>query len=374
MFNRLACSAGRNFAAKCFRFKARRMFSGEKFPGFVDRNDISAIQKVKDEARQKLITEKGDIDKDMLTVDQMTQKIVEIKSLEDFKEKIVERQKPIVMFCMAKWCNTSKQLLPTVLEQYSINWELWDLALFDIDTVPKLTTVLQLNKIPTVLLVAYGDIVDGFKGLVSATEVENFFKAANKVGEQYTAGVNINAQFEKLIQAYEGQDWGQILEVSASLKKSPVPPGQKRLIQLFEVTALVKSGREAEGQALFETVNSQPVPETQEEVVKSIRQIEDALKSYFSQIKEKQASLSGDFQVMLKDAGNDPDKLFALSSRCIEQEVFDIALESLLRIVKKEKHWNDKAAFNRFVELLKNPKVPKQLIKEYRIKLGSIIA
>jgi thioredoxin-like negative regulator of GroEL len=52
---------------------------------------------------------------------------------------------------------------------------------FDIDSDNELTTLLQINKTPTVLLINDGDVVDGIKGLASDKEISEFFKSLDKI-------------------------------------------------------------------------------------------------------------------------------------------------------------------------------------------------
>ena len=350
-----------------------RRFSN-KFSPIVDRNDISALTQVKKEAKEKLQSEKQEIENQMLTTDQLTQKIIQVSNLEDLKVKVVERKRPTVMFCMAKWCNTSKQLLPTVLEQYSLYWQSWDLALIDIDEDAKLTSALKIDKVPTVLLIAHGDVVDGFKGIVSETEVQNFFNTAKKVGDSYAAASDIEEAMSAMVKAYEAQEWMKVLEYTALLKQAPLHPTMKRLARLFEVSALVSTGLTAEAKALYDEITAQPMPKGQEQVLQSISAIESGLSNYFEQYSLSQTQATEGLSNSLEAAGNDQQRLYTLALASIEEEAFEIALESLIRILKIDRNWNEKAAFNKFLETLKNPKVPKGLVKTYRLKLGSIVA
>lgn len=147
----------RVFGADCR--KIRRRFS--KFDLGKSVNLEAELAKVKQEAKSHLAKEKEDVEKGYLTPDQIISKIVEITDLESFKSKVVERKKPLVLFCMAKWCATSKQIMPLVLEKFSQHHQEWDLAILDIEKDPRISTMLKINKVPTVLLVFNGDVVDG---------------------------------------------------------------------------------------------------------------------------------------------------------------------------------------------------------------------
>ena len=150
-------SEAKLFGAECRRI--RRQFS--KFDTNQPVNLEAELAKVKQEAKSLLEKEKQDIEQGKLTKDQIVKMLVEITDMESFKSKVVERKKPIMVFCMAKWCATSKSILPFMLDKYSQNHKEWDLAILDIEIDPKLTTMLNINKVPTVFLVVNGEIIDG---------------------------------------------------------------------------------------------------------------------------------------------------------------------------------------------------------------------
>lgn len=119
------------------------------------------IMRVKREAKSMLERDSVDVMNNVLTADQMMDRIVEVRDMEGFKQKVVERKKPVVLFCMARWCNTSKQILPMVLDQYASHHNQWDMSIFDIDSDGKITTLLKIDKVPTVLLIHNGEVIDG---------------------------------------------------------------------------------------------------------------------------------------------------------------------------------------------------------------------
>lgn len=353
-------------------FALSRSFSKFDNPG--NRNDISSLFSIKQEAKVKLKNEKEALDKNLLTVDQITQKIIEIKSLEDLKTKVMGSKKPLVIFCMAKWCHSCKQLLPKVLEEFSAEHEFWDLALLDIDVDPQLTTALQITKVPTVLLVAYGDIIHGFKGMVSESEVQKLFETAKKAGLAYQTGQKTNKLVEELVHEYENQNWDEVLSKVDQLSGIPLQPAMIRLVTLFKVTALLNKNNHAEAETIFNQIQSQPMPQGNEQIIQVIKQIEEKVAETFGSLNQKKEETKVDYVSQLEKTGNEPSALFALANTCMEAEAFDVALEALFRIIKTERNWNEKAAYNKYLDILKNPKTPKPLVKDYRLKLGSLIA
>jgi thioredoxin-like negative regulator of GroEL len=67
------------------------------------------------------------------------------------------------------------------LDIYAASQRRWNFAVLDIDTDNELTSLLQISKTPTVLLVNDGDVVDGMKGLASDKEIGEFFGSLEKI-------------------------------------------------------------------------------------------------------------------------------------------------------------------------------------------------
>ncbi len=53
--------------------------------------------------------------------------------------------------------------------------------MLDIEKCDELTTLLQISKTPTVLLVNNGDVVDGITGLANDSEINQFFSSLEKI-------------------------------------------------------------------------------------------------------------------------------------------------------------------------------------------------
>jgi len=338
--------------------------------------DAAGINKVKQEAKKMLQNESQEMAQGNLTLDQLQKRIFEVRSMEDLKTKIVESRRPVVMFCMAKWCGTSKQILPYVLSKYAEQWKLWDMSIFDIDSDPKVTSALQIDKVPCVLLVANGDIVDSFKGLVSDREMDAFFNSAKIMGERQAESEGIDQLYGELMQVYERKDWANVVKIANILAKAPLNDSMKRLVRLFEVLGLINSQQITAAKALYNTFSKEDFKPTNDQVKASVEKIEESIVAHFARIEAKQTEGKESLQAEItaaKESGN-PESLFAVATKCEEKELFDLCLECLYAIVKKDRNWENKKAFNKYVEVLKNPKVEKHVLKDYRLKLGSIVA
>lgn len=129
-------------------------------PGYDPRIE-QEILKVKQEAKQMLRSQQAQPNTGKLSGEQIMQRVSEIKNWEQLQNRVGTNSKPFILFCLAKHCNISKQMLPKVLEAYSSDYEFWDLILFDIDESDQMTTALKIVKTPTIMLIYGGSILDG---------------------------------------------------------------------------------------------------------------------------------------------------------------------------------------------------------------------
>ena len=131
------------------------------FSAGIDPNVEQQILKAKQDAKQMLHSQQAAATEGRLTTEQLMQRVMEIKSQEELMGIVSSSPKPFILFCLAKHCNISKQMLPKVLEALSTQYQLWDLVLFDIDASEQLTTMLKIAKTPTILLIYGGGVIDG---------------------------------------------------------------------------------------------------------------------------------------------------------------------------------------------------------------------
>lgn len=212
----------------------------------------------------------------------------------------------------------------------------------------------------------------GFKGLVAQQEMDAFFQSAHKIGENKLATLKMQHSLYQIVTMYEARNWDGIFQIAKELKASPLEPQVKKLVILFEVAALLNSGEPAKGKSLYDDLQKEPECEVNPEMKGLFDQIESQIKDYFKKLEEKQASQREGLDNLFNELPEEPEALFEFYFMAVEKEAYDIALESLYKIIKKDKTWNDKKAHKAYLELLNNPNVDKALVKTYRNKLASL--
>jgi putative thioredoxin len=92
----------------------------------------------------------------------------------------------------AGWCGPCKQLSPILERLAEADGGSWVLAKIDVDKNPSLSTQLQIQSIPTVLLALGGRLIQGFTGALPEKDVRSFLDqvlaAAQQAGLPGAAG------------------------------------------------------------------------------------------------------------------------------------------------------------------------------------------
>lgn len=206
--------------------------------------------------------------------------------------------------------------------------------------------------------------------------MDAFFKAAGDIGATKSPDIKIQQDFYEIVALYQAKDWKGILQIVKKHKISSLEPQLRKLIDLFEIAALLNSGKYAEAKNLYDnlpkTPESQSDAESQHDVKDILIFLENTIDGYFRELAEKINSSREALAPIFQETPNDPSSLFEFYSVAVQEEVFDLAFESLYKIMQIDKAWNDQKALKAYSDLLKNPKVDKPLIKTYQNKLASL--
>jgi len=100
---------------------------------------------------------------------------------ENFKAKVLESKKPVIIDLWAEWCMPCKMIAPTIDEIAKTYKDKIEVGKVNIDEYPELATELSVMNIPTVI----------------------FFKDGKESGR--VVGVNTKEMFEKKITAFFGK-------------------------------------------------------------------------------------------------------------------------------------------------------------------------
>lgn len=142
---------------------------------FCSNNQVE-ITEAKNEAREFIQEENLSASRLIIKEEDILSRIIKVNSTEKFLKQVVENPKPVQLFCMACWSQPSKDFLPKILDKFVFSNNTWELAIFDIDFSPQLTTQLDIKSVPSCIQISNGNVMDGLKGVPSELDFNQFFK------------------------------------------------------------------------------------------------------------------------------------------------------------------------------------------------------
>tara|TARA_B100000900_G_C20223162_1_gene570735 strand:+ start:208 stop:528 length:321 start_codon:yes stop_codon:yes gene_type:complete len=96
--------------------------------------------------------------------------ILEVKD-KDFKEKVLEADKPVLCDFWAEWCGPCKQISPILNELSEIYKEKILIAKVNIDENPEVPSNYGIMSIPTLILFKNGESISSQIGLVEKSSL-----------------------------------------------------------------------------------------------------------------------------------------------------------------------------------------------------------
>lgn len=94
---------------------------------------------------------------------------------EDFAQKVLQSDKPVVVDFYADWCAPCKMLSP-ILKELSAIYTEYDFYKTNIDENPRLAQAFEIMSIPCVLIFKGGKVTDSSIGYKSAEEMRTFLE------------------------------------------------------------------------------------------------------------------------------------------------------------------------------------------------------
>src|SRR3954470_24473004 len=103
-----------------------------------------------------------------------------------FEAEVLQRSMtvPVLIDFWADWCGPCKQLSPVLERLAEADGGAWVLAKMDVDKNPGISTQLQIQSIPTVLLALGGRLIQGFTGALPERDVRSFLDQVLAAAQQ----------------------------------------------------------------------------------------------------------------------------------------------------------------------------------------------
>jgi len=303
---------------------------------------------------------------------QNTQSVVEIRSPQEFEELCVKASAtpppvggPVILDFYADWCEPCKQLTPKLARLVEAAGGAVRLAKINTDALPELAQALQVVSLPTVMLLHGGKLVNQFKGAVPDAELKQFVdKAVELAGG---AGGGLKA-----------------LERAAALLQADDVPGATQayadLLALPEFAASASAGLalcalKDDNLAMAQTLiaelhkNHPGDVETKADVRKAIATVNFAADAADAgELRDP-----GELRTLLEASPRDHQLRYELAQTLLAGGEQGEAIDELLLIVRRDKHWEDGQARTLLLKLFDSLGNDHDLTKTGRRRLANYL-
>ena len=274
----------------------------------------------------------------------------------DFVVDVIEasRVQPVIVDFWATWCGPCKTLGPAREKAVNAAGGKVKLVKIDVDKNPAYAGQLRVQSIPTVYAFVDGQPVDGFMGAVPDSQLKTFIDKL--IGPQGPAEID-----EILSLATEslslGDMGGAAQAFAAALQVDPA--NLKAIAGLARVYLTAGDAEKAQ-----EIVDSAPAGAKDAE----LESVRTALK-----LAAAAPSETAGFEQRLAADENDHQARLDLATALAGQGRMEEAIDHLLRIIEKDREWNDDAARKQLLVVFEAAGPTAEAVKQGRRRLSSIL-
>ena len=265
---------------------------------------------------------------------------------------------PVIVDFWAPWCGPCKQLAPILEKTVAAAGGKVRLVKVDIDQNPEIAQQLRIQSIPAVFAFHRGQPVDGFIGAQPESQIKRFV-------ERLTGPVGpspVEQALEQADRALEEGDSGAASNIYGQILRQA--PGEKAAIAGL-LRCHVAAGELDTAREMADGLDDEALKDSRiESAVSALALAEQAGEA---------AGDAGALQARLAGNPNDHQARFDLAMAHYGAGRNEQAIDELIEIVRRDRHWNDQAARQQLVKLFEALGHADPLTVAGRRKLSSIL-
>jgi putative thioredoxin len=274
---------------------------------------------------------------------------------ENFHDLVIENsfKQPVLVDFWAAWCNPCQMLMPVLAKLADEYKGAFILAKVNSDEQGELAAQAGVRSLPSVKLIINGQIVDEFMGALPESEVRKFLDK------------HIESESDKILQtamiAYsEGRQEEALGMLNTALAEDP----QNAELKINVAKLVANQGDHDSAQALLDSLSMA------DKELPAAKELAAQLR-LASQLKD--AGDPAELEQRLQQNPDDLDALYKLSNIYIATSNYEAAFESLLRIMQKDRNFNDDAGRKGLLDLFDILGADNPLVSKYRRKMFTLL-
>ena len=298
-------------------------------------------------------------------------------TLENFETEVVNASLsvPVLVDFWAPWCGPCRSLGP-ILEKLETEYAgRFKLVKINSDEEQELAGMFGIRSIPTCVLLQGGQPVDGFMGALPEGQVRAFLDKHVPPADETQAEAEVQEE-----SAQDALAAGDVATALEKLQHAVATDPANDEARFDYVKLLLQLGRVAEAKAAFAPVQAKVAVDRR---LGALKVWLDAIE--FIAANGYDASAGAEFDAKIAANKRDFETRFARARWLMAQQRWTEAMDELLEILMRDKHWNEDAARKTYVAILELIEPPKPKVAEgqippedpvvasYRRRLSSVV-